>query len=180
MVRTLWGEQVVIELRGLCTNMNAKGIGEVVLQIQLFPLPHCAVLRKVDDFVISKWSPGENKNPEDLFPTAVLLTITYGISSLISGSYSFISGLFDNIVSNSECIAYNGRMISEWSVGKEMEGSGRGLCQGIIPNRASPEYKQEVFRHSPAWSRIKIITATNNNNVTCTLWLASEATREVT
>jgi hypothetical protein len=41
--------------------------------------------------------------------------------------FSFICGLFNNAVSRSGNTASSGRMINEQWIGKDMEGSGRGL-----------------------------------------------------
>jgi hypothetical protein len=39
----------------------------------------------------------------------------------------FVCGLFNDAISSSHYTASNDRMINEWRIGKDMEGSGRGL-----------------------------------------------------
>jgi hypothetical protein len=45
----------------------------------------------------------------------------------------FIYGIFNNIVSTSDCVAINDRMIGEYLVGKDMKGSSCSLSKGTIP-----------------------------------------------
>jgi hypothetical protein len=49
------------------------------------------------------------------------------------GMFLFVYGLFNDAVSSSDYIAWNDRMINERWIGKDVEGSGRGLIEASIP-----------------------------------------------
>jgi hypothetical protein len=50
--------------------------------------------------------------------------------------YLFICGLFNDAVSSSGYVTSNGTMISEWWIGKDVEGSGLDLILDTVPSLA--------------------------------------------
>jgi hypothetical protein len=47
--------------------------------------------------------------------------------------YVFICGLFNKVLSRSDYMALNRKMIKNYGIEKDEGGSGRGLCQGAAP-----------------------------------------------